>query len=108
LSKLRVSFEYLFAGPSIQVFGNQNMVILLKRGAEARPGPKVLCSRRAVVCFSAVEEEESSSANQRSAHWCLVPCSSASANQRSAYWSWAATDKLFSRTHCLGIKTQGA
>jgi len=47
LSKLRVSFEYLFAGPSIQVFGNQNMVILLKRGAEARPGPTVLCSRRA-------------------------------------------------------------
>jgi len=26
LSKLRVSFEYLFAGPSVLVFGNQNMV----------------------------------------------------------------------------------
>jgi len=108
LSKLRVSFEYLFAGPSIQVFGNQNMVILLKRGAEARPGPTVLCSRRAGLLLCRRRRRESSSANQRSAHWCLVPCSSASANQRSAYWSWAATDKLFSRTHCLGIKTQGA
>jgi len=30
VSKLRVSFEYLFAGPSVLlVFGNQNMVTLL-------------------------------------------------------------------------------
>jgi len=28
LSKLRVSFEYLFAGPSVLVFGNHNMVTL--------------------------------------------------------------------------------
>jgi len=28
LSKLRVSFEYLFAGPNVLVFGNQNMVNL--------------------------------------------------------------------------------
>jgi len=32
LSKLRVSFEYLFAGQSVLVFGNQNMVTLLFAG----------------------------------------------------------------------------
>jgi len=36
LSKLRVSFEYLFAGPSVLVFGNQNMVIL----------PTMLCQKK--------------------------------------------------------------
>jgi len=28
LSKLQVLFEYLFAGPSVLAFGNQNMVTL--------------------------------------------------------------------------------
>jgi len=48
LSNLRVSFEHLFAGPSVLVFDNQNMVKLIKR--------IIISSSLEIICYALKNE----------------------------------------------------